>query len=117
VIRRIFAFLAATLVAGAALAQTPDPRVVSLEIKAGKVAVPGGTVRVTQGDTIELRVASDVADEIHLHGYDLTFAVTPGETSVVRFVARVAGRFPISSHRTGGRHSHRTLAYLEVHPR
>jgi len=45
--------------------------------------------------------------------------VTTDKPAVMAFEARVAGRFPITSHglaaKTG--HGRRALAYIEVHPR
>ena len=50
---------------------------------------------VKQGDTVALVVTSDVADEIHLHGYDLKSNAGPGKTARIAFVAKIPGRFEI----------------------
>ena len=52
-------------------------------------APQGGIVRqtVNKGDRVVLVVKSDVADEIHLHGYDLSRDVTAGGTARLPFTA------------------------------
>src|SRR3990170_7729389 len=57
------------------------PTVVRVTVTGG---VPeSGIVRETvdKGDRVVLVVFSDVADEVHLHGYDLTADVAPGKTA------------------------------------
>jgi len=78
----------------------------------------GPTVKVRQGDKIELVWHSDEPANLHLHGYDLEVVVLPGEATVLAFQATTAGRFPISSHGIGAGddHSDRPLVYIEVHP-
>ena len=60
-------------------------------------APQGGIVRETvrKGDRVVLVVESDVADEVHLHGYDITRDVAADGTVRVRFVADVPGRFEV----------------------
>jgi ABC-type glycerol-3-phosphate transport system substrate-binding protein len=57
----------------------------------------GGIVRETvkKGDTVVLVVTSDVADEVHLHGYDLSRDVAAGGTARIRFKATIPGRFEV----------------------
>jgi hypothetical protein len=67
--------------------------IVEIRIEGGKPV--GGIERVTvkRGDLIELVVHSDVADEVHLHGYDLHADVEAGGTARIRFQAKIAGVF------------------------
>jgi hypothetical protein len=55
----------------------------------------GGVRRVTlkQGVKAVLVVGSDVADEVHLHGYDLHVDVPAGGVARLPFTASIAGRF------------------------
>jgi hypothetical protein len=57
----------------------------------------GGIVRasVKEGDDVVLVVTSDVADEIHLHGYDLSTEVAAGGTARLPFTATIPGRFEV----------------------
>jgi ABC-type glycerol-3-phosphate transport system substrate-binding protein len=55
----------------------------------------GGIVRrtVDKNDRVVLVVTSDVADEIHLHGYDKAKDVAAGGTIRLPFEATIPGRF------------------------
>ena len=55
----------------------------------------GGIVRqtVSKDDQVVLVVTSDVADEIHLHGYDKARDVAAGGTIRLPFKATIPGRF------------------------
>ena len=72
---------------------TEGPRTITVVVKN---AVPeGGIARATvaKGDRVVLVVRSDVADEVHLHGYDLSTDVPAGGVGRIAFVAKVPGRF------------------------
>ncbi len=56
-----------------------------------------------------IRVTSDVADEVHVHGYDRTVPVAAGQTAEVTFVASIPGVFEVELERI-----HRLLFTLEV---
>ena len=121
---RCFTQLLVVLIAVASIetAAAQQPRVLDLEIKHGRFTASNNTVRVTEGDKVELRVTSDRAGELHLHGYDVPIKLKAGIPTVTLLDARVAGRFPITSHgfADDGEHKHRhhkTLLYLEVYPR
>ena len=85
-----------------------------LHITQGKVMIDGQTIRVSQGDQVELYWSSDKPDVLHLHGYDIHTEVTPDVPAVMQFKAHASGRFPIESH---GHSGHGNLIYLEVHPK
>ena len=75
--------------------EAAKPTVVSIVIVKG---VPkDGIVResVDKGDRVVLVVKSDVADEIHLHGYDIMRDVAAGGTARLRFTASLPGRFEV----------------------
>lgn len=69
------------------------PTIVRITVVNG--APQGGIVRKTvrQGDQVVLVVTSDVADEIHLHGYDKSKDVEAGGTIRLPFKATIPGRF------------------------
>jgi len=60
-------------------------------------APEGGIVResVKKGDRVVLVVTSDVADEVHLHGYDVSRDVGAGGTARLPFKATIPGRFEV----------------------
>ena len=73
--------------------EVEKPTVVRVTVVDG--APNGGIVRATvdQGDRVRLVVTSDVADEIHLHGYDVSRDVAAGGTVTLAFRASIPGRF------------------------
>jgi len=92
---------------------------IELVISERKVQNEENTIRVTQGETVELVWHSDEVAELHLHGYDISFEVSPDAPAVVTFEAHATGRFPITSHGFAGEHGHghEALLYIEVYPR
>ena len=89
-----------------------QPRAFELVVRGGKLAAGPDVLKVAQGDEVELRVTADRADELHLHGYDLTLKLQPGVPAELRFTATRTGRFEYELH-----HAHGDLGALEVHPR
>lgn len=92
---------------------------VDLTIERGKVNVKEKTIRVAEGDVVELRWSSDVKQTLHLHGYDIEAEVRPNAPVVMRFDAFATGRFPVEIHGGShtGSHGQPVLLYLEVRPR
>ncbi len=70
-------------------------QVVEISVAGGSVTGPKGRVKVDRGSTVTLRVTSDVADEVHLHGYDKSVDVEKGGTATLTFTAGVAGVFEV----------------------
>jgi ABC-type Fe3+-hydroxamate transport system substrate-binding protein len=75
--------------------EATKPTVVSIVVVNGQPE--GGIVRqtVSKGDRVVIVVTSDVADEIHLHGYDKSTDVTAGGTARLPFTADLPGRFEV----------------------
>jgi len=107
----VFAGMATT----AAAVDPGQPRVLMLSIVNGAVAGAENTVKVRQGDLIEMRWSSDKPMALHLHGYDIEVKVSPQSPAVMSFKAGIPGRFPVEPHGQGPGH-HRAILYLEVHP-
>jgi hypothetical protein len=76
-----------------AMPPPPGPTVVRIRVVNG--APQGGIVRetVSQNDRVVLVLTSDVADHVHLHGYDIMRDVAPGRVTRLPFRATVPGRF------------------------
>jgi hypothetical protein len=101
----VTARLALLLVAAAALAgcggggtgstsgRSSEPLTIRIDVEDGKPV--GGIKRATaaKDQQVELVVHSDVADEVHVHGYDLHEDVETGGTARIRFTARLTGVF------------------------
>jgi len=86
-------------------------RVWDMTLKNGRRVSEPAVLQVHQGDDVTLRVTSDAADELHLHGYNLRLQVAPGSTATLRFTAKLTGRFAVESHKTEA-----TLGAVEVYP-
>jgi heme/copper-type cytochrome/quinol oxidase subunit 2 len=72
--------------------------VVAVAINEGIMSPP--EVTVYEGELVNLQITSDRPIEVHLHGYDLTEEVEPGETAELSFEATDTGRFAIEDHNT-----------------
>jgi hypothetical protein len=84
-------------------------QVVSVTYASG--AVQGGVSRtpVQLGRKVRLVVTSDVADELHVHGYDLKADVPAHGVGTVEFVANLSGVFEVELESKGAQ-----LAQLEI---
>ncbi len=95
-------------------------RRIELVISERKVQLEENTIRVTQGELLELVWESDETAELHLHGYDISFEISPETPAIVTFEAYATGRFPITSHgfgaQKGHEQGHEVLLYIEVYP-
>jgi hypothetical protein len=108
---------------GSLLAQQAPARKLDLSVRIGQVSAEGlvrpaqgaPTLRLLQGDEVDLNWNVDAAMELHLHGYKLEVRAAPGVPALMPFRARATGRFPVEIHDERGRH--RTILYIEVHPR
>lgn len=80
--------------------------------------VGDNVIRVTHGDAVALRWITDEAAELHIHGYDIRFDISPDEPAEVEFSAHATGRYAVTSHGFGDEHGHghETLVYIEVYP-
>jgi hypothetical protein len=85
---------------------------VDLVIAHGKLVSGPSVVRVKQNEPVVFHVTSDVADELHLHGYNLHLALKPGTTATLEVRTARAGRFTYELH-----HLDLELGALEVYPR
>ena len=53
------------------------------------------TISVRVGETVRFEVEADIADEIHVHGFDITVQTIPDEEVLVEFVADATGIFEV----------------------
>lgn len=77
-----------------------DEGVIEISVVAGEVS-GGGRHEIALGEQVVLRVTSDAADEIHLHGYDLTLDLVAGEPGELTFEATIPGVFEAELHDSG----------------
>ena len=116
--RRLFlcGLLACALLTARAAAQ--DVRRFDLALKAGQLPKDQRTIKVKQGESLELHWTTDQPLRLHLHGYDIEIALNPGEPTVTALRAHMAGRFSVEKlqDKPGGHHHGGRVLYLEVHP-
>ena len=66
-------------------------------------------VEVDAGSVVALMVTSDVAEEVHVHGYDILRAVSDGHPAHFAFTAEIPGVFEVEFEGSG-----RLLLQLEI---
>jgi hypothetical protein len=75
---------------------------------------PAGGVQELEfdaGDEVRFEVESDVAEHVHVHGYDVIQDVTPGKPVAFEFPAEIEGVFEVELE-----DSHTQIAELTVKP-
>jgi hypothetical protein len=104
----------ATGTTGAAGEQNPAKQ----QVDVPRIVVVGGKPRggverlsFESGDRIRFTVKSDVADEVHVHGYDVTEDVPAGGSVRFSFPARIEGVFEVELEGLG-----QQIAELRVSP-
>lgn len=70
-------------------------RTINVKVRGGKASGDTGRITVPLGTPVVLSVSSDVADEIHVHGYDRKANVPAGATASVVFTANTPGVFEV----------------------
>ena len=73
------------------IASDSAQKTISLTVAGGKVTGDTGRIAIPLGTRVRITVTSDVADEIHVHLYDLTQQVSVGQAASVEFVADKPG--------------------------
>ena len=86
-----------------------DSSVREVEVRGGSVVGGVQRIAVDLGETITIRVRSDVTDEVHLHGYDLSQQVAPDSPAELTFTADIPGVFELELEERG-----MPIAQLEV---
>ena len=82
-------------------APSPSARVIEVTLEGGTVTGVSSRVEVALGERLIIRVTSDVADEVHVHGYDERAAVPAGETVDIPLTADIPGGFEVELEETG----------------
>jgi len=88
---------------GCPIQPAPDPAatVVTASVKAKKVEAPSRSVTVKLGTKVRVAITTDVADEVHVHTYDLKEDVAAGCTSAIDFVANIPGTVEVELEEAG----------------
>ncbi|WP_327309515.1 hypothetical protein OG730_32155 [Streptomyces sp. NBC_01298] len=73
-------------------------RTVTITVRDGKVSPVPGRVEVTRGERVALRVTSDRADTLHVHGFDKELALPAGQEATLILTADRTGLFEVETH-------------------
>ncbi|UOY03587.1 hypothetical protein [Blastococcus sp. PRF04-17] len=74
---------------------------IEVQVAGGRVSGDSGRVPVALGAPVTLVITSDVADEAHVHGYDLLAELAPGRPAELSFDATIPGVFEVELHDAG----------------
>jgi hypothetical protein len=90
----------------------PEPAVTTIVLdESGKPLGGVAEISVDAGDDVRFRVSSPIADEVHVHGYDIEKEVPAGGTATLDFPADIEGLFEVELH-----HGEEQIAELRVNP-
>ncbi|MEU2230725.1 hypothetical protein ACH4A8_30280 [Streptomyces vietnamensis] len=79
-----------------------DPgRTVTLTVTGTTVQPPPSRIELKKGERLTLRVTSDRADTLHVHGYDRELPLPPGTPATLTLTADRTGLFEVETHESG----------------
>jgi hypothetical protein len=78
-----------------------EPQIPTIEIEGGQPAGGVQELRYASGSRIQFQVVSDVDDEVHLHGYDVSMGVAAGRSARFDVPASIEGIFELELERSG----------------
>ncbi|MFJ3768002.1 hypothetical protein ACIPQJ_26240 [Streptomyces sp. NPDC090082] len=91
--------------ASASATSSPRPtdpgRTVTLTITGTTVEPPPSRIELKKGERLTLRVTSDRADTLHVHGYDRELPLSPGVPATLTLTADRTGLFEVETHESG----------------
>lgn len=80
---------------------SPTVRTIDVAYVGGEVSGTTGREEVKLGEHVVLRITSDVADEVHVHGYDVQQALPADVPVEIPLVADVPGGYEVELHDAG----------------
>lgn len=78
----------------------PEPEIVRVRVRGGEPVGGVKEIEATAGDRVRITVASDVAGDLHLHGYDISREVAAGGNGRFDFKADIEGVFELELEQT-----------------
>ena len=73
----------------------PKPKVTTIEVRSEKPVGGVKKIGVRNGEIVQFVAKSDVQDEVHVHGFDISKGVGPGQPARFRFKADIEGVFEV----------------------
>jgi hypothetical protein len=83
------------------VAPSPAVRTIDVAYVGGQVSGTTGREEVALGEQVVLRIHSDVADEVHVHGYDVQQSLPAGVAVEIPLTATVRGGYEVELHDAG----------------
>lgn len=88
-----------------------EPAIGTIVVRDGKPVGGVQELEYDAGEEVRFRVRSDAADEVHVHGYDVSREVPAGASATISFAADIEGIFEVEMHS-----SEEQIAELRVNP-
>ena len=73
----------------------PAPQAITVTVVGDTITPTPGKVPVKLNTELTINVTSDVAEEVHIHGYDKKIELEPGVEGTVTFKADIPGDFEV----------------------
>jgi hypothetical protein len=89
----------------------PKPAIETIVVRDGAPVDGVAELEYDAGEEVRFRVRSNTADEIHVHGYDVTKEVPAGGSVMVSFPAELEGIYEAELHGSGEQ-----IAEIRVNP-
>jgi major membrane immunogen (membrane-anchored lipoprotein) len=89
----------------------PAPAIPTIVVRDGKPVGGVEELEYDAGDQIRFEVRSNTADEVHVHGYDVSEEVSAGGSATLAFPADIEGIFEVELHE-----GEEQIAELRVNP-
>ncbi|MFD3548572.1 hypothetical protein ACFWUW_23725 [Streptomyces sp. NPDC058655] len=88
---------------GPAPQPTPEQadRTVTVTVRDGRVSPAPARTELRRGERVALRVTSDRADTLHVHGYDKELALPAGQEAILVLTVDRTGLFEVETHTSG----------------
>ena len=87
-----------TASSGASTAAGAAEQRIEVTFAHGKATGDTGRVEVARGTAVTLVITSDVADTVHVHGYDIEEELAPGTPVTLQIDGTIAGVFEVELH-------------------
>lgn len=85
----------------AASPTAPAVRVISVAYTGGDVETADARVETSLGEQVVLRISSDVAEEVHVHGYDVYADIPAGGSVDIPLTLTLPGSYEVELHGVG----------------
>jgi hypothetical protein len=79
---------------------TSNGQLIRVTVAGGRVTPPPAPVDVRRGTTVVIEVTSDVAEQVHVHGYERMVDLQPGQPGRIQLTASNAGTFDVELERS-----------------